>query len=79
MREYGWYRGDSPSHLGAESLIFVTCKNISRLLCKNFYKCKIHGADEMKEKLSGYLTVLFEQNAESVGGALPVDAFYYSR
>lgn len=35
--------------------------------------------DEMKEKLSGYLTVLFEQNAESVGGALPDDAFYYSR
>ena len=35
--------------------------------------------DEMKEKLSGYLTVLFDQNAESVGGALPDDAFYYSR
>lgn len=35
--------------------------------------------NEMKEKLSGYLTVLFEQNAESVGGALPDDAFYYSR
>ena len=35
--------------------------------------------DEMKERLSGYLTVLFEQNAESVGGALPDDAFYYSR
>lgn len=35
--------------------------------------------DEMKEKLSGYLTVLFDQNAESVGGALPDEAFYYSR
>lgn len=35
--------------------------------------------DEMKEKLSGYLSVLYDQNAESVGGALPDDAFYYSR
>ena len=35
--------------------------------------------DEMKEKLSGYLSVLFEQNPQSVGGALPDDAFYFSR
>ena len=34
---------------------------------------------EMKEKLSGYLSALFEQNPQSVGGALPDDAFYYSR
>lgn len=32
---------------------------------------------EMKEKLSGYLQVLFEQAAASVGGALPADDFYY--
>lgn len=32
---------------------------------------------EMKEALSGYLNVLFEQNPASVGGALPDDAFYY--
>ena len=38
----------------------------------------IEGA-EMKEKLSGYLSVLFEQNPQSVGGALPDDAFYFSR
>ena len=31
----------------------------------------------MKEKLSGYLSVLFEQNPKSVGGQLPGDAFYY--
>jgi NitT/TauT family transport system substrate-binding protein len=35
--------------------------------------------DEMQEKLSGYLNVLFEQNASAVGGALPSDDFYYSR
>lgn len=35
--------------------------------------------DEMKQKLSGYLSVLFEQNPKSVGGALPADDFYYNR
>ena len=34
---------------------------------------------EMREKLSGYLNVLFEQNPQSVGGQLPGDDFYYSR
>ncbi len=33
--------------------------------------------DEMKEKLSGYLSVLFEQDPQSVGGALPEDVFYF--
>lgn len=32
---------------------------------------------EMKEKLSGYLSVLYEQLPTSVGGALPADDFYY--
>ena len=31
----------------------------------------------MKEALSGYLKVLFEQNPNSVGGKLPGDDFYY--
>ncbi|MBE5960213.1 MAG: ABC transporter substrate-binding protein [Lachnospiraceae bacterium] len=34
---------------------------------------------EMKEKLSGYLNVLFEQNPQSVGGSLPNEDFYYAR
>ncbi len=38
----------------------------------------IEGA-EMQENLSGYLSVLLEQNPQSVGGALPGDDFYYSR
>ena len=33
--------------------------------------------NEMKEKLSGYLGVLCEQNPDAVGGALPEDDFYY--
>lgn len=32
---------------------------------------------EMKEKLSGYLEVLYDQDPASVGGALPEDDFYY--
>ena len=32
---------------------------------------------EMKTALSGYLSVLFEQDPASVGGALPGDDFYY--
>lgn len=36
----------------------------------------ITGAD-MKEKLSGYLAVLHEQQPTAVGGTLPADDFYY--
>ena len=32
---------------------------------------------EMKTALSGYLNVLFDQNANSIGGGMPDDAFYY--
>ncbi len=31
----------------------------------------------MKQELSGYLQVLYEQSAQSVGGALPEEDFYY--
>lgn len=33
--------------------------------------------EEMKSALSGYLQVLFDQDAKSVGGKLPGDEFYY--
>lgn len=36
----------------------------------------LDGAD-MKTALSGYLEVLYAQNPQAVGGALPDDAFYY--
>ncbi|MCI5955869.1 MAG: ABC transporter substrate-binding protein [Clostridiales bacterium] len=35
--------------------------------------------EEMQNRLSGYLKVLFDQNPASVGGAMPDDAFYYKR
>lgn len=34
--------------------------------------------NEMKNKLSGYLNVLFEQNPKAVGGSVPGDDFYYA-
>lgn len=42
-------------------------------------KCNITYIDgaNMKTALSGYLEVLFEQDASSVGGSLPGDDFYY--
>ena len=33
--------------------------------------------EEMKTAVSGYLSVLYEQSPEAVGGALPDEAFYY--
>ncbi len=33
--------------------------------------------EEMEQKVSGYLTALFEQNPKAVGGALPEEDFYY--
>lgn len=35
--------------------------------------------NELKTMLSGYLNILFEQNPETVGGAVPDDTFYYER
>lgn len=35
------------------------------------------GGAEMKDKLSGYLQVLYDQNPQAVGGQLPSDDFYY--
>lgn len=42
-------------------------------------KCNITLIDEteMKDTLSSYLTVLFEQNPKSIGGKMPTDEFYY--
>lgn len=36
-------------------------------------------SDSMQEKINGYLSVLFEANPQSVGGAIPNDDFYYKK
>ena len=33
--------------------------------------------EDMKSKVNGYLTVLYKQNPQAVGGTLPTDDFYY--
>ncbi|MCM1106106.1 MAG: ABC transporter substrate-binding protein [Blautia sp.] len=47
---------------------------------KALHFCNITYLDksDMKEAVSGYLQVLYEQNPQSVGGTLPADDFYYS-
>ena len=52
----------------------------SPLLLKALPGCNIHfiKGEEMKEKASGYLQVLFDADPKSVGGTLPDDAFYYT-
>jgi len=49
------------------------------IAAKAIPKCNITYIDgeEMKQALSGYLEVLFAQNAASVGGALPDEDFYF--
>lgn len=46
---------------------------------KALSECNITYIDgeEMKQALSGYLEVLYEQSPDSIGGALPADSFYY--
>ena len=34
--------------------------------------------NELKDTLSGYLSVLYEMSPESVGGKLPEEGFYYN-
>ncbi len=38
--------------------------------------CTITG-EEMKEKLSGFLQIMYDTNPDAVGGAMPKDDFYY--
>jgi NitT/TauT family transport system substrate-binding protein len=38
--------------------------------------CALTG-DEMKEKLSGFLQIMYDYNPDAVGGAMPDDNFYY--
>lgn len=40
--------------------------------------CYVTGSD-MKINVNGYLNVLFTANAESIGGAMPKDDFYYEK
>lgn len=64
---------------GAELVVAAGIIGKAPIAQKAIPKCNITYADgeEMKQALSGYLQVLFEQDATSVGGKLPEDDFYY--
>lgn len=53
----------------------------SKIAQKAIPFCNITYIDgtKMKEKLSGYLTTLFEQNPKAVGGVIPNDDFYFEQ
>ena len=55
----------------------VGSEAIAKKAIPNANICYIDSSNNMKEKLSGFLKVLFDANAKSVGGALPDDNFYY--
>ena len=50
---------------------------IAKKAIPNCNLCFIKG-EEMKTKLSGYLTVLYNADKTAVGGKLPADEFYYA-
>ena len=64
---------------GAELAVAAGIIAKEPIAMKAIPKCNITyiAGEEMKRALSGYLSVLFEQDPKSVGGALPVDGFYY--
>lgn len=60
-----------------ESFGIVPKAAIAKKAIPNCNLCFVAG-EEMKTKLSGYLTVLFNANNASIGGKLPADDFYYA-
>lgn len=59
-----------------ESYGIVAKAAIAKKAIPNCNLCFVKGS-EMKTKLSGYLDILFKADANSVGGALPKNDFYY--
>lgn len=66
---------DAAALIEKEDIVPAAVAKIAIPYCNIVY---IDG-DEMKTKLSGYYSVLFDQNPKSVGGTLPDDTFYYKR
>ena len=64
---------------GAELAVAAGIIAKEPIAMKAIPKCNITyiAGEEMKRALSGYLSVLFEQDPKSVGGALPADGFYH--
>lgn len=64
---------------GAQLAVSAGIVAKEQIALKAIPKCNITYIDgeEMRQALSGYLNVLFEQDPKSVGGEQPADGFYY--
>lgn len=64
----------------AELVVSAGIMEKAAVAAKAMPNCNITYIDgtDMKTALSGYLEVLYNQDASSVGGALPADDFYYN-
>ena len=64
----------------AELVVEYGVLSNSSIAAKALPECNIVciTGDEMVDALTGYLGVLYEQDASSIGGAMPEDDFYYT-
>ncbi|MEA5135342.1 MAG: ABC transporter substrate-binding protein [Candidatus Fimivivens sp.] len=69
-----------PNNIEAASDLVAKNEIVSAAIAqKAIPQCNITfiAGEEMRERLSGYLAILFEQNPKAVGGALPDENFYF--
>ena len=80
LREYKASVGNVKSQPAAADVVanykIVESADVAKEIIPRCNIVSITG-DEMKEKASGFLKVLFDSNNKSVGGKLPDDNFYY--
>ncbi|NLK96048.1 MAG: ABC transporter substrate-binding protein [Clostridiales bacterium] len=55
----------------------IVSENVAKIAIPNCNITYLDG-DEMKNKLEGYLKILYNQNPKAIGGNLPNEDFYYS-
>lgn len=69
-----------PNNIEAASDLVAKNEIVSAAIAqKAIPQCNITfiAGEEMRERLSGYLAILFEQNPKAVGGTLPDENFYF--
>ena len=69
-----------PNNIEAASALVAKNEIVSAAIAqKAIPQCNITfiAGEEMRERLSGYLAILFEQNPKAVGGTLPDENFYF--
>ncbi|HWP51718.1 MAG TPA: ABC transporter substrate-binding protein [Clostridia bacterium] len=69
-----------PNNIDSASTLVAQYDIVSAAIAqKAIPQCNITfiAGDEMRQRLSGYLEILYDQNPKSVGGALPDESFYF--